>query len=220
LITGAQTIGKGKPVVLAAYVDPIYEQNVRLMEATIFASGGGHIELGERKPGTGIGTPGMLADPYFPKYQPMSASLAQAILRDYDFSVRYQEVTGPQTQDVTQDFQDQITIDGVSADPKTDGNRVWPIVRQGDGFITINLVNLLGVDQTEWAKPVPKAPDLITNFQLCMSGIEGTAAQVWLANPDSDDISPHPVKFSQAAGNLTIDIPSLAYWDMVVIEWK
>ncbi len=220
LITGAQKIGKGKPVVLAAYVDPAYEQNVRLMEATIFASGGGHIELGERETGVGLGTPGMLAEPYFPKYKTMSDDLAQAVLRDYDFSVRYQEVIGPQTRDATQDFQDRITIDRVSTAHGTIADKVWPIVRQGNGFISLNLVNLLGINQTEWAQPVPKPPTPLTNFQLYISGIQKKVARAWLASPDNEDISPQSLAFTQTEGNLTIDIPSLAYWDMVVIEWK
>jgi dextranase len=59
LIVAGQRLSGGKPVVLAAYLDPAWCPNVRLTDAVIFASGGFHIELGERR--------GMLADPYFPK---------------------------------------------------------------------------------------------------------------------------------------------------------
>ena len=48
LVHQGQALGKGKPVVLAAYIDPVLEHTVRLMDAVIFASGGGHIELGEK----------------------------------------------------------------------------------------------------------------------------------------------------------------------------
>ena len=47
LIAYAQSQGTGKPVVLAAYVHPEKSANPFLMDAIIFASGGGHIELGE-----------------------------------------------------------------------------------------------------------------------------------------------------------------------------
>ncbi|RMD64587.1 hypothetical protein D6833_04210, partial [Candidatus Parcubacteria bacterium] len=48
LIKAARQKSGGKPVVLAAYMSPSYPHNVRLMNAIIFASGGAHIELGEK----------------------------------------------------------------------------------------------------------------------------------------------------------------------------
>ena len=87
LILQAQNLGRGKPVVLAAYIDPSLEANARIMDAIIFASGAGHIELGEKN--------GYLADPYFPKYGVMSPRL-QAALRSYiELAIRYQAVLGP-----------------------------------------------------------------------------------------------------------------------------
>ncbi|MDY7041290.1 MAG: glycoside hydrolase family 66 protein, partial [Chloroflexota bacterium] len=84
LIVEAQELSGGKPVVLAAYIEPARARNARLADAVILASGGYHIELGE--PGT------MLADPYFPDYGQMSDELAEVIRRYYDFAVRYENV--------------------------------------------------------------------------------------------------------------------------------
>ncbi len=78
LIAYAQSLGTGKPVVLAAYVHPENTSNPMLMDAIIFASGGGHIELGENS--------GYLGHPYFPYYEKLSASHAQGLKNYYDFA--------------------------------------------------------------------------------------------------------------------------------------
>ncbi|MFZ5827178.1 MAG: glycoside hydrolase family 66 protein, partial [Bacillota bacterium] len=84
LIRQGRRLSGGKPVVLAAYIDPAYEPSVLLTDAAIFANGGYHIELGEGN--------AMLADPYFPKYKPMSPELAEHLRRYYDVAVRYQDL--------------------------------------------------------------------------------------------------------------------------------
>ena len=70
IIREAYANSRGKPTVIAAYVDPEQEATVRLLNAIIFANGGTHIEMGEGD--------GMLADPYFPKFRRVSPSLWQA----------------------------------------------------------------------------------------------------------------------------------------------
>jgi len=59
LVSNAEQLGGGKPVIIAAYIHPSDSERPA-GDAVIFASGGYHLELGE--PGA------MLADPYFPKF--------------------------------------------------------------------------------------------------------------------------------------------------------
>ncbi len=211
LIVQAQALGGGKPVVLAAYIDPAAEYNVRLMDAVIFASGGGHIELGERN--------GLLADAYFPRYGVMSPALAEAIRRYYDFAVRYQEVIGPGMRDATRDYLKRVEIDGVSTAPSLVNDKVWPIVREGDGFAAVSLVNLLSLESPEWARRLPSPPAAL-GPSIVHIGVDREVSRVWVATPDGDDPSPQPLSFTQADGALSFQIPSLVYWDLIVIEWK
>ena len=212
LIVQAQSLGHGKPVVLAAYIDPANEENVRLVDAVIFATGGGHIELGEQN--------GLLADAYFPRYKHLSSDLAVDLSHLYDFAVRYQDVIGPRTQDVTQEYQERITLEGVATAPNLLDNKVWPIVRQNDQSIALSLINLLGVKNPEWREPIPSSPTSIADTQIRIMGLDHQVSRVWFATPDGSDLSPRILEFSQQGEELTFVIPSLAYWDLIMIEWK
>jgi dextranase len=212
LVVEARKISGGKPVVLAAYFDPSLEYNARLIDAVIFASGGGHIELGEKD--------GMLAEAYFPKYQKMSSNLALTMQKYYDFTVRYQEVIGPRIRDTTKEVQAQISVENQSTSPSLMYNKVWPIVRQGDGFTTINLVNLVGLKRPEWKEPVAAPPDPLGSTIVHLSETTSPVSRVWFATPDGDDLSLKPLAFTQDGDTLTFTIPSLIYWDMIVVEWK
>ena len=212
VIVEAQELGGGKPVVLACYIDPTFENNAILNDAVIFASGGGHIEIGEKA--------GMLSGPYFPDYKIMSPRLQKTLQNYYDFTVRYQDVIGPQTQDATMQAQSKISILNVSTSPSQMGNKVWPIVRESVGRTAINLVNFMGVTQVEWAKKVDLPPTPLVNLKLSLSGVTRKAERVWFASPDHETISLQPLEFRQDSGTITVDVPDLNYWSMILIDWS
>ncbi len=212
LIVQAQQLGKGKAVVLAAYVSPALEHNVRLIDAVIFASGGGHIELGERD--------AMLADPYFPKYEKMSPALAESVRRYYDFAIRYEDVIGPATQNATRDYLGRISIPGISTNPSAGKDIVLPIVRESGAMTAINLINLLGLDSPEWKTPQSAAPTPLDETSLTINSLNRPIQAVWLATPDSNDPALLPLTFAQNDGQTIIQLPGLAYWDLILIEWK
>jgi dextranase len=215
LIIEAQELGEGKPVVLAAYIDPSFEHNARLMDAVIFASGGGHIELGERH--------GMLADPYFPQYKTMSPELAEGLQRMYAFTVRYQDVFGPHTKDASQEVNGKVEVEGVSTDPRLQKNKVWPIARKGEGFLSVSLINLLDVKSPEWAKAIEKSPKSLENTNIRITGLDRNVKNIWFATPDREDISAMIVPFEsfedEHGYGISFQIPFLIYWDLLVLEW-
>ena len=214
LIVNAQELGQGKPVVLAAYIDPARSRNARLADAVIFASGGYHIELGE--PGA------MLADPYFPNYGQMSNELAEVVRSYYDFAVRYENVLALGTHDATSIYESQVTIEGVNTDAKRAYNKVWPIVREGDGVIGLSLVNLLDIVSPEWnglllADPTP-LDELRVRYQT-----KQNVERIWLASPDL--ASPQAILLDFNTGQndqgvyIQFTVPRLEYWDLVVVEF-
>jgi dextranase len=222
LVVQAQGLGNGKPVVLAAYIDPAHEHNMRLMDAIIFASGGGRIELGERAGSR----PGVLADPYFPQYQAMSPDLSEAVQRLYDFSVRYQDVIGPRAVDATPSYHNRIRLQGQPISPNALNDTVFPVVRDsqrshGSGRRTaISLINLLGVKNPEWKPAIPAAPLQMEAVDVLISGVVDPVAKVWSASPDSEDLAAHVLDFKLDGGELTFQVPSIEYWTMIVIEWS
>lgn len=213
LIVNAQELGQGKPVVLAAYIEPTRYRNARLADAVIFASGGYHIELGEQG--------GMLADAYFPKYQKMSDDLAAVMRRYYDFAVRYENVLALGTQDSTDEAASRVTIKGVNTDPRRAYKKVWVITRQGEGFETVSLINLLGITSPEWNGLLLADPTPLDGLQVRYQ-TEQRVKRVWLASPDF--ASPQAITLDFSTGQndqgrtIEFTVPRLEYWDLVVIE--
>jgi dextranase len=216
LITQAQDLSNGKPVILAAYIDPEWDNSVRLVDATIFASGGGHIELGENN--------GMLSDPYFPKYRTISPELSETLRRYYDFAVRYQDAIGPRTADGTEMYLNRILINGAYPSPSQLTNKVWPIVRETDRITAINLINLRGIKSPEWAREVKDPPTTIEQAIVQISEVNCNVNRIWFASPDRDSISLQPIDFtlSGETGGRTLifKVPYLEYWDLIIIEWE
>ncbi len=217
LVVEAQELGGGKAVVLAAYVDPAWEHNVLLMDAIIFASGGGHIELGEDL--------NLLADPYFPKYGEPSPALKEHLQRYYDFAVRYQDVNGPGAQHLPAEQSVTVNHDGV-----------WPIVRHTDGATAINLINLSNLEHQRWDQPLPAAPTPLTavSLSLQLADSESEVKAVWMASADppagapagdaEESASlvarplPYTVEGEEGRRRLKVTLPSLQYWSLVVVE--
>jgi dextranase len=223
LIVDAQAWGGGKPVVLAAYIDPAAETNARLMNAVIFASGGSHIELGEQCGGA----PGMLADPYFPKYGEMSSLLAEQMLRLYDFAVRYQDVIGPRTRDATPAYRERISLQAegtlVNTDPAALKNKVWPIVRDSQiddsDYTAVSLINLMGIQHPDWNRLLPDSPQPQHQLELTISEVSRPVEKVFLASPDGENLALQEMQFTLQSRELRVVIPALEIWDLILIAW-
>jgi len=217
LIVQAQKLGHGKSVVMAAYINPQDIHNILLADAVIFASGGGHIELGEEN--------ALLADPYFPDYGPVSEELSPILHRYYDFTVRYQDVIGPRTTDAMMEYSGKVFVkrldtgEVINTAANAVKNKVWPIVRAGEGFTTISLINMLGLDDPEWKKSIESSPTELGLLEVRIEDVEKEVLNVWFASPDGDDLSGKQVQFKKENNTLVVELPSLFYWDMIVIEW-
>ena len=213
LIVEAQALSDGKPVVLAAYIDPARARNVRLADAVIFASGGYHIELGE--PG------GMLADPYFPNYGQMSGELAEVIRRYYDFAVRYENVLVLDTHDATSAYAGKVIVEGINTGAERAYNKIWPIVREGDGIIGLSLINLLELRSPEWNGLLLADPPVQENLVVRLY-TDRPIQRVWWASPDVENSQAQALDFSigsdEGGTYVTFRVPSLVYWELIVLE--
>ena len=212
IVAGAEQLGGGKPVIIAAYIHPDQLINVRLADAVIFASGGYHLELGE------LGA--MLADPYFPQFGMMNEAAQAVIERYYDFLVRYEEVLALDTVNAA-DRSKALVIDGIRTEGLTAKNRVAVIARQGQGFETYSLINFLGVDSGQWDTPLTDAPQPQTQLPIRIT-TNKTVIRVWAASPDGDSLDAQPLEFTAGMGengrNIAFTLPTLDYWTMVVVE--
>lgn len=212
LIRQAQRLGGNKPVVIAAYIDPAYEINARLNDAIIFASGAGHIELGE------LG--GYLADPYFPKYEMPSADLSAVLQRYYEFAIRYQNAIGPGALSGEKSAGARIKIEGVKTTPALPTDKVMVIDRSTGTHTALSLVNFVGLEHGNWADGLTNPPTPLLDAKMTIKDANRQAARIWFATPDREDLSLQPVEFQQDGAVITLTVPSLDYWSLILIEWS
>jgi dextranase len=215
LIAGAENLGGGKPVIIAAYIHPDRIHNVRLADAIIFASGGYHLELGE--PGA------MLADPYFPRFGRMDEATQAIMQRYYDFLVRYEEVLSLDTIDATGSRAKALTIPGVETQKLRSKDKVAVIVRQGPSFETFSLINLMGIDGGRWDVALTAGPDALADLPVRIH-TDRPVAQAWLASPDGESLDAQTVALvtgeDDAGPYVAFELPRLDYWTMIVLEYR
>ncbi len=215
LVVRAQALGGGKPVILAAYIHPDHRHNVRLANAVIFASGGTHLELGEPR--------AMLADPYFPKFGTMDEDMQATTWRYYDFLVRYGEVLATETSDATAARAGALAIEGIRTQSLRSRDRVAVIVRQGRDFETFSLVNLLGLDSGEWARPLANGPDPLDDLAIRVY-TDRPVSSLWGASPDGDGPDARALDFAaghdEGGAYIAFRLPRLDTWSMIVLEYS
>jgi dextranase len=211
--------GNQKQTVLAAYMDYDLAEHsgffntpgVLLTDAVIFAFGGAHLELGEH----------MLGKEYFPNDNlQMHHDLQVAMIHYYDFLTAYENLlrgggtfNKPQLQ---------------STDGKMQLNN-WPPARRQVAVVgkeigarqIIHLINFSQANSLNWrdASGTQPVPDAIINGGLSLITSKEVKA-VWFASPDVDFGAPRQIAFAQSGDVLSFSLPSLKYWDMVVVEYK
>lgn len=193
---------------MAAYIPPAWEASVRLANAVIFANGGFHIEIGELN--------GMLCDPYFPKYQPMSSKLIKAMRDYYDFLVRYGNVLHDAVEEVDMP---PLVLDTVRIGDRAEPETVWAITKRKDNLLIINLVNFLGASCL-WREE-QEAPRTLKDIHAkVFLPRAGQVTGVYLASPDFDPGKPRALSFKHSATSIEFTIPRLEYWDLLVFVFK
>lgn len=209
--------GGTKNQVLAAYVNYqlsdskqyFNEPSVLLADAVIFSFGGAHLEMGEH----------MLSREYFPfdKLR-ISDQLQKSLTAYYDFLVAYQNLL--------RDGGVFNTISIQSTDGKADFAS-WPAAA---GFVAvtgkqvgerqvIHLINFTAAVTSSWrdnagAQP---APAVISNAGLTFR-YPKNINRIWMASPDISGGSPIELLFLQQGDQVSLKLPSLKYWNMLVIE--
>lgn len=196
-IAGARVRSGAKPVVIALYLPADRPTNIRLADALIFSCGGSRIELGEGER--------LLADPYFPKHQPLTPELRTTLRRYYDFAVRYGEWIGPAASDAP-----DIPVrapDGILSVCRTAGD--WCVVC---------LVNMTGLSGPRWDEPQP-TPTPRTDVPIQVR-TPWRAGPVWWATPDRGHPELQPAEWSGDGGDVRATLPFLDFWAILAFQRK
>jgi dextranase len=209
-----------KATVVAAYMNygiadrsaEFNKHSVRLTDAAIFAAGGDHIELGDT---------GMLSKEYFPSANlKMSESLVKAMRNYYDFLTAYENLL----RDGLKESDNKIEIPGIEISNNGSARTVWTYAKQKDGYDVIHMINLLGIEVSNWRDDLGNysAPPIIKDFKVKYYLENDNIKNVYLASPDINDGKVMKLQFKKKEDSkgkyLEISVPELQYWDMIFIK--
>ena len=216
--------------VLAAYMNYLTDDKdfntpgVVMADAVMFALGGSHIELGGDH---------MLCSEYFPSNDmKWHSQIEDWMTRYYDFLTAYENLLrDPWTEKtgVTATCSD-VTIN--TWEPKA--NQVTMLAREVNGRQVIHLLNFTheasATDVNDdymlcWhdnmaTRPWPKR---FENLSIRLTGMKGMGKvrRVWVASPDycggaMQELTDY--RYLSATGTITLTLPSLQFWTMIVVE--
>ena len=230
LILRARHLDRQRQLILSAYLWPFTPKQdrpegamagLRLAAATIFASGGFYLLLGE---GTGI-----LNEAYYKDYGSLDRDDWEVVRAYWDFQTRYGPLLAdPAALDVTSANTCHGAVEarfsgpeGLTFSAKALPGTVWHILKDGAGYRTVHLINLTAVEKPLWNSAQPEAlevPDIGVRLE-CLRRPKA----VWWASPDVDGGRPQSVAWSleldDAVGQvLVVTLPGLRYWCMLVVE--
>lgn len=231
LIDRGRELSGDKHVILSAYLptftkekgfDPIPAENGALLTmATIFASGGFHLLLGEKY--------NVLTEAYYPSYGTMRREFIKEVRRYYDFIVYYGKLLydfglNDVSMTYTGGVNTEIQFSGEAQfSPNGDIDTVWTLVKKLPQFEMIHFVNLVGLEDDLWEHVKQNRPQVIRNIE-CTVLLEGKLKGVHLASPDFDTIQaielPWEIIDHEQGPAAKFTIPKLAVWNMVYLEWE
>jgi hypothetical protein len=248
LIDRGRELGGGKHVILAAYLHAFKEampeqpdmaggwtgpvdgeagkritaaeNGALLTMATVFASGGFHLALGE--------TEAVLTEAYYPDYRPMRPAFAAEVRRWCDFAVRHSEALhGFDLADLSMMYTGGINSEvrffheTASFHPEGGPDAVWTIVKRGRDGLVLHLINLTGVESDRWNEGKPNRPAPVEGIR-CEVAAETGVAGVYAASPDDHSAAMQPVPYELADSpehgkKIVFTLPPLRVWTMVRI---
>jgi dextranase len=187
--------------------------SVLLADAVIFASGASHLELGDDIR--------MLSTEYFPddKKVILTPELKSRLRDYYDFLVIYQNY-------LRDDIRPhKIIMHSSNTALDTDGQpgKVWYWSRKKSDWQIIHFINLTGLQKNRWRDNYADYPEVPLIKDMKIEFDSSTPVhKINLVSPDFNQGLPEAVPFSQKKDNshyqIRSTIPSLHYWDMLIIQ--
>ena len=183
-----------------------------LTDAAMFAVGGSHLELGDGH---------LLCSEYFPhKNLLMSDDLKSKLTTYYDFMTAYENYLRDGGTVVDAGVSCTNGAVNINSWPPATG-RVTAYSRQLDNCKVVSLLNFSSVTDgkhltcRDLDSDMPE-PALKQNIEVKI--LAPAAKKVWVASPDFLAGAPQELAFEQSGDYVTLTVPSLKYWTMLVVE--
>jgi len=216
--------------VLAAYMNYLTDDKnfntpgVVMADAVMFALGGSHLELGGDH---------MLCSEYFPSNDmKWHSQIEDWMTRYYDFFTAYENLLRDQWTEKTGIKATCSTVTINTWEPVA--NQVTMLAREVNGRQVIHLLNFTHEESATdvnddymlcWhdnmaTRPWPKRFENLSIRLTGMTGM-GKVRRVWAASPDycggaMQELTEY--RYTSASGTVTLTLPSLQFWTMIVIE--
>jgi dextranase len=104
---------------------------------------------------------------------------------------------------------------------------VWPpvygqVAAVGKSFEnrqTVQLLNFDGVTTFQWRddEKIQEQPRVKSNFEVTIQSSK-PVSKVWFASPDINGGASQELEFTQNGSEITVTVPYLEYWSMLVLE--
>ncbi len=204
-----------KSTVIAGYMDYRLKKEyfntpgVLLTDAVIFALGGNHIELSGDH---------MLNSEYFPdSYMKMDDKLKAAIVHYYDFMTAYENLLRDGGTETTAEIYSGNSSVNISAWPPALSN-VVTYSKAFDDKQVVHLLNFRDANSLAWGDANGDMPEPAEVTNLTIRIKANGVSKVWAASPDRLAGASQELNFISADGYVTLTVPSLKYWTMLVLE--
>lgn len=184
---------------------------ILLTNAVMFAFGGSHLELGEH----------MLGKEYFPNDNlAMTAQLKSSLISYYDFLTAYQNLLRDGGNFNNPDISCTNGQISVANWPPQSG-QVSVVGKVIDKKQVIHLINLSQANNFDWRDIDGRTPEPTMKSTIALQLRTAQAIEkIWFASPDISGGVAKEVTFTQNAASASFSLPSLKYWDMIVVEYK
>lgn len=186
---------------------------VILTDAVIHALGGAHLELGGDH---------MLCNEYFANDNlKMNSTLQKFMVWYYDFITAYENLLrGDANENVP--VINCLTAQKLNAWTASNGPQIGTITTYSKIKGTcqiVHLLNFMRANSLSWRDADGSMPEssTITSMKIKI-GYSNKVSKVWVASPEQHGGVPQQLAFTQSGNDVTITIPKLMYWTMLVIE--
>ena len=225
IITNNASWSNGKQTVLAAYLN--YDKGLKgrgwfntpgiiMATAAVTAWGGTILQMGEH----------MLCNEYFPDDNlAMTGELTRAMIAYYDFTVAYENLLRPAVPAAGINS-DWYGVDVTCTDGKCVFNQWAPVSEQvatvgrhvGSRDV-IHLLSYRNATHLDWCDTDGDqgAQTMLRDIAVSVD-LSSKPERVWLASPDWQQGAAVEPEWEYTAGKLTLTVPALQYWTMIVVE--
>ena len=216
--------------VLAAYMNYLVDDKnfntpgVVMADAVIFALGGSHLELGGDH---------MLCSEYFPSNDmKWHNQIEDWMTRYYDFLTAYENLLRDKWTENTTAKATCSTVTINTWEPVA--NQVTMLAREVDGRQVIHLLNFTHEETATnvnddymlcWHDNMATRPwpQRFENLSIRLTGLSGMGKvrRIWVASPDYcggalQEMTDY--RYLSSTGTITLTVPSLQFWTMIVVE--